>query len=75
MLLSADAVMLPSGCGPCLGAHQGALGEGNVHLSTANRNFKGRVGAGGFIYLASPETAAVIALVGEISDMRNTNSL
>ena len=69
-LLSAGAVILPPGCGPCPGAHQGEAG-----LSTVYRIFKGRMGAGGFIYLAPPETAAVTALAGEIADPRDVGSL
>ncbi|MBP2172893.1 homoaconitase large subunit [Methanococcus voltae] len=67
--VDAGAMICTPGCGPCLGAHQGVLGDGEVALSTTNRNFKGRMGnLNSDVYLSSPAVAAMSAIKGYITN-------
>jgi len=70
VLIKAGAVVCNPNCGPCCGGHEGIMAEGEVSITTFNRNFRGRMGKGGEIYLASPRVVAASAIKGRITDPR-----
>lgn len=75
VFIEAGAIVTPPGCGPCVGTHMGIPADGDVVISTANRNFKGRMGnARASVFLASPSVVAASAIVGSIAALKEVGA-
>jgi 3-isopropylmalate/(R)-2-methylmalate dehydratase large subunit len=71
-LAEAGALVSHSTCGPCFGGHLGVLGDGDVCMSSSNRNYRGRMGsAKAAVYLGNAATVAAAAVTGRIVDPRS----
>jgi homoaconitate hydratase family protein len=72
ILTNAGAVLSTPGCGPCLGAHEGVLGQGETCVTTSSRNFPGRMGStDAEIFITSPATAAATAIKGYLCNLKD----
>ena len=70
--IDAGAIICNPGCGPCLGGHMGVLSEGEVCISTTNRNFKGRMGdPASSVYLSNSKVVAASAITGMITNPKD----
>lgn len=75
IFIEAGAIVTPPGCGPCVGTHMGIPADGDVVISTANRNFKGRMGnARASVFLASPSVVAASAIAGAIATSKEVGA-
>jgi 3-isopropylmalate/(R)-2-methylmalate dehydratase large subunit len=66
----AGAEWREAGCSMCIAMNGDQLTPGQYSVSTSNRNFEGRQGKGGRTFLASPQTAAASAIMGQVTDVR-----
>ena len=74
VFVDAGAEWREAGCSMCLAMNGDQLAPGQYAVSTSNRNFEGRQGAGGRTFLASPLTAAASAVTGRVTDVREVLS-